>query len=357
MGYNTSNVYGMGYWTAAMEFFAERYSGGEKGYVSTFVIGNEIDFSGNYFCIHKDPQPLDVYLEEYARCLRLADLAVKKYNPDGDVCVTLTHSWVEKSYTTGWLDYSYAAKDILDKLNEKTKREGDYNWGITPHPYGYSLAATRIFEYDTKEGRDKDHRMTADYATSAALTFTNLEILDLYLNREEMKFNGKARSVYLTESGISSSGYYGDSIETDRTTDADDETLCQNIQAAAIAATWYKVSQLDCIKVYSYYRMVDNPGEGVNFTPGLLKNGGAEKFSYELWKYIDTPLSFEISYPYLKYITYYDGEGNFTTYNSGKFRSYLDILNLFGTDYDFSDFDYSKAMPVQLKPAEKSAIE
>ncbi len=354
-GYNTSNEGGLEWWAATMEFFAQRYSGaeGSKGYISTYVIGNEIDFEGDYFRIAKDHQPVETYVEEYGRCLRIADLAVKKYNPDIQVTTTLTHSWVEPGNTSGFNERNYSPKQILELLNAKSKREGDFNWGIAPHPYCYSLPATRMLEYDTGEAFG-DHQyggMTGDPDTSSFLTYSNLEIIDLFLNREENLYEGKPRDVFLTESGVSSSHYYGFGAGYE-TTDSDD--IAQSIQAAMIAYTWYKASQLSCVKVYAYYRLKDlwkEGGEpGGNFLPGLIlsdEKGGGHKKSYDVWKYIDTQMSFEYSMKYIQYITYYDnyhGDRKYVTYGDG-FNTYIDILDVFNSGYDFKNFDYKKAMP------------
>ncbi len=355
-GFNTSNENGLEWWAATMEFFAQRYSGGKDsvGYVSTYVVGNEVDFEGDYFRIAREHQPIDTFVEEYGRCLRIADLAVKKYNPDIQVTTTLTHSWVEPGNTSNFNDRNYSPKELLEKLNAKSKREGDFNWGIAPHPYCYSLPATRMLEYDTDEGYYK-YGMTGDVETSSFLTYSNFEILEQFLEREENLFEGKVRDVFLTESGVSSSGYYGFGAGKKN---MDDDDLSQSIQAAMVAYTWYKASQLDCVKVYAYYRMYDHPNEGENFTPGLIKHDGTKKKSYEVWKYIDTERSFEYSMKYIQYITCYDvsqKEKKYMTYLNG-FDSYIDLLDIFGTGYDFSNFDYQKAMPVRseeaLKPSE-----
>ena len=313
-GFNTSNEEGLEWWAATMEFFAERYSGGKDsvGYISTYIIGNEVDFEGDYFRISRDHQPIETYVEEYGRCLRVADLAVKKYNPDIQVTTTLTHSWIQPGNTSNFNWRNYSPKLLLDKLNEKSKREGDFNWGIAPHPYCYSLPATRMLEYDTGNAYGEhvytDPRnnnvvkiggMTGDPDTSSFLTYSNFEIIDIYLNREENLFEGKARDVFLTESGISSSGYYG-FLGGEPTTDAYNEELRQSVQAAMIAYSWYKASQLDCVKVYAYYKLADTYGEGGigNFMPGLImagEMGGEKKLSYDVWKYIDTQRSFEYS--------------------------------------------------------------
>lgn len=345
LGLNTDNSYGFEYYIAMMEFLSQRYSTQnlEHGFISTYVIGNEVDYARDYFRISNNHAPFNTFMEEYSRLLRLSNLAVKKSHASVKVSTSFTHMWAEQGYT--FQDdavKAYAPKQMVDWLNTKTKMEGDYDWGIAPHCYCFTLSTTRVFEYDTYEGRFKKG-MTNDFNTST-ITYSNLEILDLYLNQDFLKFNGQPRSVYLTESGVSSSGYYGDNKKQD------DDDLAQKIQAGVIAATWYKVSQLDSIKYYSYYRLNDGITEGENLTLGLATSLGERKLSFEVWKNIDTKYSFNYANPYLKYVKYYDEDFNLQSVDNGGIKSYLDVLDIFGTGYDFSNFDYSKAMPIQDVP-------
>ncbi len=350
---NTSNSYGFEYWIALMEFFASRYSGGtdSKGYISTYVLGNEVDYAPDYFRISEKDSTLDEYMEEYGRLLRLSNLAVKKYNSNVTVSGSFTHAWAKAGASLASRAVRpYAPKLMIDWLNTKTKLEGDYDWGISTHPYCFTLSTTRVFEYDTKEGvRNKG--MTADFNTTSTISYTNLELLQQYLDQDELKFDGQVRSVHLTESGISSSGYYSDNgMYKDENGVEETVENAERIQAGIIAATWYKVSQLDCIKDYCYFPIVGHGGNGTTYDFGLVyspaENGGRNKLSYEVWLNVDTQYSFNYANRYLPYIRYYDKEGNLVTYGNG-IESYLDLLDIYGTGYDFSDFDYEKACPVK----------
>ncbi len=329
MGLNTSNEYGFGYLIAMMEFFAERYTrdGFENGYIGNFVMGNEIDYAQVYNRIADTHQPLNVYMEEYSRLLRLTNLAVKKYNSNITVCAPFTQWW-SRRYTN--LSDSYAPKDMIEWLNAKTKMEGDFNWGIAPHCYPYGLAAAEAFLQDTINGK-KDAGMSNDIETTGALTFSNIELLDEYLNRDFMKCNGQVRPVYLTESGISSQS----NSELDR-----------RRQAGAVAAVWYKLSQLDFVKSFSYYRLRDHMGDGGLANFGLLDANGERKPAYQVYKYIDTQYSDYVAQEFLKELSYCDSEGKIQNFENGGIASYLDVLDVFGTGYDFSGFDWQKAKPV-----------
>ncbi|HBK01439.1 MAG TPA: hypothetical protein DDY77_00200 [Clostridiales bacterium] len=349
MSLNTSNSYGFEYYVAMMEFFANRYSENnfENGYVSNYVIGNEIDYAKSYNRISEKQAPLDTYMEEYSRLMRLANLATRKYSKDITVTIPTTHAWAQRGFIGGGDAVgAYVPKQMIEWLNTKTKMEGDYNWGLAPHVYGYHLAQAGVYYLDTLNNWNplgiqggRNIGITNDYNTTAKITLSNIELLDDYLNQDSMKFGDTVRSVYLTESGVSS--YWNDKPYGG-----------ENIQAGIIASSYYKISQLDSIKAFSYYRLVDNKDEiGAGAYFGLLKSDFAdtatweEKPAYNVYKYIDTQYSLRVANEYLQYIEYYNEKQQLQKYNAG-FTSYMDLLNVFGTAHDFSDFDWKKATPV-----------
>lgn len=306
---NTSNERSYNYILALFEFLAERYSRDDNKYgqIETYVIGNEIDLamSWNSMVNVYSQQPLstDVYTDEYYRLLRLANLAVKKYKPQNTVCTSLAHYWSKSAYELGLESstHTYAPKALLDGLNKRSKDQGDFNWGIASHPYGYYLQESDMLLYDTSTGISKG--MTDNYETSTLITYTNIEILDDYLHSESMLVNGQPRSVYITEGGISSKR----NLESEL-----------NLQAAGIAYAYYKCANLESIKAFIYYRCWDVEEEAINNARfGLctyLRNNDGEismtkKPSYDVYKYIDTPQSFEYSLPYLKSLKWQLADG------------------------------------------------
>ncbi len=349
VGLNTSNKYGFEYFVAMREFMAERYTLSDlsNGYVANFVIGNEVDYARDYNRISEKHADLDTYMEEYSRLLRLSNLALKKYHKDITVTMPITQSWANRGYSE--LDNkvaSYAPKAMIEWLNEKTKMEGDYNWCIAPHCYTYGLALSEVFYNDTINGKLPINQitglgggMTNDYETSAKITFSNIELIDKFLKQDKMKFNGKTRDVYLTESGVSSF----DDGENDR-----------NIQAGCIAAIWYKLSQLDTVKSFCYYRMTDHVNEYAGHTRfGLMDANCEPKPAYDVYKYIDTQYSDIVAKDYLQYVRYVDVNGKEQNYKNGGVESYLDLLDVFGTNYFTDEFDWSKATSVKADTVEK----
>lgn len=280
---NTSNEYGAGYWGAFMEFVAKRYSSenSKYGYAHYFILGNEIDFSGQWNAIVGPGQAtptLEDYVEEVERGLRIANQSVKKYYKDNQVFLSFTHQW-SKIGTDG----EYSPKGILDCLTLKTLQQGNYDWGITLHPYSMYWVS------DFFQG-DLDYTGFNGSLNSSALTWTNLEIIQLYLEQTTKLYKDKVRSVIIIEGGIASSTH-GELTEKNK-----------NEQAAGVAYAYYKASTLSCIVLFDYYRLVDNPLDGAYF--GLLDGNMQKKPSYYVWKYVDTQYSFDATNKYLPYITW-----------------------------------------------------
>lgn len=322
--FNTSNQYGAGYWGALMEFLGKRYSeedgsGNSKfGVVQDYVIGNEIDMSSSWNNIVAPGQAalsLENYLEEYDREMRIANTALKKYSSLNQVFLPITHMWTNKFE-------EYYPKDILDNLTIKTKLEGDYDYGFALHPYGYNLLDPEFWKGDTSTSS-----MNGSLNTGA-ITWSNLEVMQLYLEQPSKLYNGQVRSVLLTEGGVASSSI----------NDKDMFEKTKNQQAAGIAYLYYKSTQLSCVKALIYYRLIDNSGDGAYF--GLIgENGRNKKPAYTVYKYIDTQFSFDVSAPYLKYIEWsvtIGGKVYSFGQEIGNVNSYYDTMALFNSRFDWS---------------------
>lgn len=314
-GTNTSNDVGRDYYIAMVEFLANRYSRSKaQGQISTYVIGNEIDFTHYFYSTSN----FNKYMEEYARSLRLSNLAVKKYAPNANVAVPFTHYWAKSSgqvYKES-PSPSFAPKKMLDWLAKYTNARGAFDWAIAPHPYGVINTKSNQAYYDTKTGA-----INGNYKTSKELTFTNFEILDQYLSTKALKYKGKQRSVYLTESGASSGNMKA--------------TARFNEQAASLIQAYYKVANLKFVKSYNYYRLQDNEEEAKNsLTCGLLKPNGSKKPAYNIYKAIDTKSSNSKTKKYLKYVSYY--KNGKTKVSGKKLKSWKDAMGVYKTKVNWN---------------------
>lgn len=370
-GFNTSNDLGRDYFIAGMEYLANRYSKGGKGLICDYVIGNEIDYTYDWYEIvdneSKTGEPLpprkwgeqyfrenevevrapfDTFMEEYARTLRLANLAVKKYSSDIRVGVSLSKEWaisrarrdnVNRETSKRW--DSYSPKEILDWLNYYTKKRGDYNWTLTPHNYPMADGNAAAYETGLSDASKGNVTITGDPDTTLMITLNNLEVLQLYLDRSWNLFQGAPREVYFTENG-SSSG---------QNTGAPDPKVAKE-QAAEIAQYYYRASCLPSVKAMIYYKMVDREAEGATgFKLGLFDTNGNKKPSYDVWKYIDTNRSFEVSKKYLKALSFKKGGKEYSV-EKGNISSYRDLMEIVESDFDWDKYWDEEAMtPVKVE--------
>ncbi|MDO4501603.1 MAG: DUF5722 domain-containing protein [Coriobacteriia bacterium] len=337
LAFNTATEAGEGYWTAAMEFLGSRYSRtAERGFVQSYVIGNEIDQAHSWSRITKDNSraSVDVYMEEYARGLRIAHNALSKYASGVRVCMPVCHYWKKGTGDLHNMVNSYAARDLMDWLVKVETARGNYDWGLAPHPYACSLTQSFVGHFDSGKlpySKAFTYPVSGDVDQSPMLTLTNLELLQQYLERPECRFDGRVRSVYLTESGVSSMGAGYDLPFPDAGWTTDDNF---DRQAAWLAQFYYRAAHLSCVKQFNYYRLVDNPGELQVSAPtalGLITTSGQKKPSYELYKYLDTELSLEVADPYLPAITFWKNartskEVEFSV-ASGRVKSYADVMD------------------------------
>lgn len=367
-GFNTSTEAGRDYYIACMEYLANRYSQGGNGLICNYVIGNEVDYAYDWFEIipnkSKSGKKLpprgekgmrtgeietraafDTYMEEYARALRLANLAVKKYNSDVSVGISLSKEWAKskgeqkKSKTSSkWYD-TYSPLKMLDWLNYYVKKGGDYDWSITPHNYPMKDGNTAAYEtaYSTKTVY-----ITGNVDKTPMITQNNLEVMQLYLNKSRLKYAGKVRELYFTENGSSSHS-------ANRA-----PTLAeQQTQAAAVAQYYFRAASLPSTKAIIYYKIVDRAQEGAtSFKLGLIDVNGDKKLAYDVWKYIDTDQSIiykkGVKDTYLNKITFKKGGKKYNTSN-GKIKTYRSVMPIVSSSFDWSKYwSIAKMTPVKV---------
>lgn len=319
--FNTSNRYGAGYWGAFMEFLGNRYSQSATsnyGLVQSYVLGNEIDMASSWNNIVGKGQAaltLENYIEEYERLMRIANQALKKYYALNKVLISVTHHWSSRGE-------EYAPKDIIDYMTRKTLAQGNYDYGLAIHPYGKILSSPTFWASDVNvDGLNGS-------LNTSAITWTNLEVMQLYLEQSSKLYNGQIRDVYLTEGGVASTSSGLSQNQTSK-----------NQQAAGVAYAYYKASQLSCIKAFIYYRLVDHHGDGTFF--GLVSDfeGVNKKPAYTLFKYIDTQYSFEVSRPYLDLISWTTTSGWQSTSHGtafGDVNDYKDTMALVPSRFDWN---------------------
>jgi hypothetical protein len=115
---------------------------------------------------------------------------------------------------------------------------------------------------------------------SPYITPKNIELLDAYLHRPPLLYNGeKLRTVLLSEQGFHTKDY---SCEA------------QQLQAAALVYTWHKIRPLETIEAFHNNRWIDAREEG-GLQLGLRTLGdaktpyGERKFGWSVYRALDTP--------------------------------------------------------------------
>lgn len=215
-----------------LNFMAERWSraDGKHGRVHHWIVHNEIDAGWTWTNAGK--LPALSYMDLYQRSLRLTDLIIRQYDPHALAFISLTHHWAESGSPR-----FYGSRSMLETLARFTAAEGDYPWALAHHPYPQNLGKPRTWE---------DEQVNFTFATPK-ITPRNLEVLDAWMHREEMRYRGKVRPVHLSENGFNSPDYSEKSL-TD--------------QAAGMAYAWKKMAPLESIKVWHYHNWIDNRAEG-----------------------------------------------------------------------------------------------
>ena len=174
---NFTDRAGVEAYAAAMNFLAERYSRPDSrfGRIHHWIMHNEVD-SGFYWTTAGD-KSLITYLDLYQKSLRLACLVARQYDANAKPLISLDHCWTRNPDPRG-----YAARDMLDRLVDFSRQEGDFPWGIAFHPYAADLFNPRTWE---------DRETTFAFDTPL-ITFRNLEVLDAWVRQPRVAFQKTA---------------------------------------------------------------------------------------------------------------------------------------------------------------------
>jgi hypothetical protein len=285
--FNTATAQGVAYYTAAMEFLAGRYSRDDQEYgrAVNYIVGNEVDAA--WVWAQMGDQSLSDFVEYYSRALRITWQAARKYYASARVYVSLEHNWDVSPDPTKPLQ-AYPGRSVLDTLAATSRSEGDFPWDVAYHPYPQDLTNPRVW----------DDTQAVDSPESPLITFKNIQVLPQYLRQESLEFNGAPRRIILSEQGCN----------TPSDSEAD-----QQLQAACYAYAYYKVLFAGGIDAFNLHRHVDHPLEG-GLRLGLWSwdpakptvNGynmpGDPKYVYDVFKYIDTSRSTQVTNFALKII-------------------------------------------------------
>ncbi len=231
--FNTATAEGVFFYRAIVHWLVERYTREDAkfGRIGGLVIGNEVQSHWSWYYLGAvEPE---VLLREYTAALRIADLATRSVHADFPIYVSLEHHWTLPASEDR--THGFTGVEVLEGVNERAKREGDFPWHLAFHPYPEKLFEPRFWN-------DKSAPLRFD---APRITFHNLEVLPAFLRQPRFLFEGKPRRIVLTEQGF------------DCPPGPDGELA----QAAAFALAWKKVQALPGIESFLYHRHVDHPNE------------------------------------------------------------------------------------------------
>jgi hypothetical protein len=279
-GFNTVTAEGMRYTTAAMEFIASRWSRTDQkfGRAVGFIVGNEVD--AQWIWSNSGEKTIDQFLNDYSRALRLMSLTSRKYYDKARTYTSLTQHWAVPA--GGNPTQFYPARDVIDTLNAISKAGGDFPWFVAFHPYPQDLFKPDFWN-DTE---------ATDSVDTKLITFKNVQVLPRYLASSDLLYKGEPRRIIFSEQGCHTPGS-GRGLSLD----------AEKLQAACFAYAYYKIRFLPSIDSFILHRHVDHQLEG-GLNLGLwasdysTDNPNAplrQKYSYDVFKYIDTARSLEVT--------------------------------------------------------------
>ena len=256
---NFTTVKSTALYQAVLHLLAERYSREDRshGRISNWVLHNEVDQAGTW--TNMGDQPLARYVETYMRSARTVYLTMSSFNPHARVFPSITHHWNKQSTGHG----TYHARNLIDLFAEFATVEGDFEWGLTYHPYPQNLRNPDTWN---------DTEVTFDFDTPY-ITPKNLEVLPAYMMKPHLLFQGRPRGILLSEQGFNSPTL---------------SKLDQERQAAGLIYTFRKLRKLPSIEAYHLHRYQDMPLREGNLRLGIITETGEHKVGWGVYKAIGT---------------------------------------------------------------------
>lgn len=223
---------------AIMSFLAEHYSGSNPDYgkVSNWIIGNEIN---NQQWNYIGEMDVEQYIREYQRAFRVMYTAIKSVNANDRVYFSLDYYWNDPANKDNKL--RYGGKEIVDTFRAMSVAEGDMDWGLAYHPYPIPMTEPEFWDDDSTG-------LITNTSESPVINFANLSVLTDYFCQDNMRMkDGNVRHIILTEEGFTSVSPTRGNVE--------------ELQAAAIAYSYYMVDSNPYIDAYILSRQVDAPSD------------------------------------------------------------------------------------------------
>ena len=230
--FNITDEAGLDHFCACLDFLCGRYADPSSPLfcVTVMDVGNEINAQAVWH--NCGPMTCAHYMEEYAEQLRLAHLISRTYNAVHRVDVSFDHHFAIP-YRPDPLRY-YSAKECLFTLAALSRRDGDFPWGISAHPYPEDLTKPDFY-----------HDRTATFGLDTPrITMKNIEVWQALSTHPDLTCRGQSRAVVFDEQGFH--------------TDYNDPES-ENKGAYAFVLLWQKMKNCPSVEQFLINRYADMP--------------------------------------------------------------------------------------------------
>ena len=280
---------------ASLSFLASRYAAKKAKYgrIVNWIVGNEVDCPNDWNYCGK--VSLQTYASNYAKQFRMTYTAVTSVYANARVYISLTHLWNTKFHG------SYTARAMLDAFAAAISATGYIPWNLAYHPYSSPLTEPRFWE-------NKNQQLTAAL-TSPVINMGNLSVLTNYVKTTY----GRNTRIILSEQGFTSKQKKKDT---------------QKEQSAAIAYSYLLAEADDMVDSFIMNRHVDHTVEtrqGLNlglWTSSAMEWADKKKASWEVFKYMDSNLSEDVTTASLPVIGIQNWADVIPGYSSGFYAKY-----------------------------------
>ena len=261
--FNTRSEEGRHWFSATLEFMAERWSHPDRkhGRIVGYIIGNEVN--SHWWWANMGRVSMQSFADDYLHTVRLALRAIRGQSSWARVYISLEHHWSIR-YSAGDEQQAFPGKDFLDYFARRARAGNDFDWHLAYHPYPENLRDPRFWN---------DESATMEPNTKR-ITFKNIEVLEKYMERQSLLYDGVARRIIFSEQGF----------DTPKTDDG------EMIQAAAYCYAYKKIESMPGIDAFILHRHVDHRHEG-GLLLGLRRwdTAKTKKRIYECFRLADTP--------------------------------------------------------------------
>lgn len=230
--FNLRTEEGLETYCACVDFLCGRYGDPQSPLFCSVImdVGNEVNAQAVWH--NCGPLACGAFTEEYAVQLRLAHLIGQKHNACHRVHLSLDHYYAIP-YKPDSLRY-YGGREVLARLGAICRRDGDFPWGISAHPYPEDLTKPDFYNDKTATFSHTTHR----------ITMKNLEMWQTIAEHPALRYRGAPRRVVFDEQGF----------HTDYT---DPES--ENKGAYAFVLLWQKLQNCPAVEQFLINRYTDMP--------------------------------------------------------------------------------------------------